>query len=114
MAWVLLANRLARWLSLVALVSALAAPAAHAQDASGVDSISAEYHDLLDLFYRPLDPHDLLQAGWTALSADATRHGAAAPGALPDLPADANGALDAFTSAYTTYVASLPASFSPS
>ena len=42
--------------------------------------------DLLELFYRPLEPSDLLQAGWTALSADAQRHGAAAPGPLPDLP----------------------------
>ena len=41
---------------------------ARAQDATGLDSISAEYHDMLDLFYRPLDPRDLLQAGWNALS----------------------------------------------
>ncbi|HEX8966387.1 MAG TPA: S41 family peptidase [Chloroflexota bacterium] len=100
------------WLSLLLLASTLA-PAVRAQDAVGLDTMRAEYHDLLDLFYRPLDPHDLLQAGWSALGSDASRAGAAPPGPLPDLPEDADAAFDLFAGAYTAYVASLPPSLSP-
>src|SRR5919199_2457586 len=95
----------------LALLASLLAPAARAQDVDGLDSVRAAYYDMLDLFYRPLDPHDLLQAGWSALGADAGRRGANAPGPLPDLPSDADGAFSTFAGAYTNYVASLPPSF---
>jgi len=98
--------------SLALLASALA-PAARAQDTPGLDSVQAAYHDLLDLFYRPLQPSDLLQAGWTALSSDAARHGIPGPGPAPELPNTADAALQAFAAAYTTYVASLPATYTP-
>ncbi|MBV9576999.1 MAG: PDZ domain-containing protein [Chloroflexi bacterium] len=106
---------LAACLSLVLLASAALSPATYAQDASatvGLDGIGAEYHDMLDLFYRPVDPHDLLQAGWSALAADASRRGAAQPDPLPDLPADPDDALSAFSTAYSAYLSStsLPAS----
>ncbi len=95
------------------LLAASVAPVTRAQDAPALDGVQAAYHDLLDLFYRPLDPRDLLQAGWTALGSDAIRRSASPPGALPDLPEDADAALITFSGAYATYVASLPATFSP-
>jgi carboxyl-terminal processing protease len=98
--------------SLILLASSFA-PIAHAQDVSGLDSVQAAYHNLLDLFYRPLDPRDLLRAGWTTLGTDAERRGAAAPGPLPDLPSDADAAFTVFSGAYSNYVASLPPNFTP-
>jgi len=97
---------LACCLSLILLTGSALAPAVYAQDATGLDAIGAEYHDMLDLFYRPIDPHDLLQAAWTALGSDASRRGAPAPAPLPDLPDDADGAFSTFSSAYSAYVAS--------
>src|SRR2546423_2907612 len=111
MAFVLVRNRFAFGLSALLLLASWLAPATRAQDATGLDSISAEYHVLLDLFYRPLNAQDLLQAGWMALTADATRRGVPPPAALPDLPSDADAAFGGFAGAYTTYVASLPPSF---
>src|SRR5436853_3398587 len=109
--------RLPRWLPRIvcslALLAALLAPAAHAQDVFGLDSVHAAYRDMLDLFYRPLDASGLLQAGWTTLGADALRRGAAAPGPLPDLPSDAEAAFNTFAGAYANYVASLPPSYTP-
>jgi carboxyl-terminal processing protease len=96
-------------LSLGLLVSSLAP--VHAQEAPGLDGLRAAYHDLLDLFYRPLDGRDLLQAGWTTLSFDAPRRGGSSPGPLPDLPSDADAAFAVFAAAYSSYVASLPATF---
>ncbi len=78
------------------------------QDPIGLAAISAEYHDLVDLFYRPVDPPTLLQAAWAALAADASRRGAPAPAALPPLPNDPDAALAAFAAAYTAYMASSP------
>ena len=76
----------------LALLASTFAPAARAQDVAGMDNVRAVYYDLLELFYRPVSPNDLLQAGWTALGADATRHSASAPDPLPDLPDDADAA----------------------
>jgi carboxyl-terminal processing protease len=98
--------------SLILLASTLA-PAAAAQDTTSLDGVQAAYHDLLDLFYKPLEPRDLLQAGWTSLATDATRRGASAPGSLPDLPSDADTAMAIFAGAYTNYVASLPPEYPP-
>lgn len=100
-------------LALLACSAAPAVPVAHAQEATGLDDVRATYKDLLELFYRPLDPRDLLQAGWTALAADADRRGISAPGALPDLAADPDTALETFSSAYSSYVASLPPAVTP-
>src|SRR5437763_12017125 len=98
--------------SLILLASAFT-PAVHAQDAGGLDGIQAAYHDLLDLFYRPLDPRDLLNAGWTSLGADAERRGGAKPAPLPDLPSDPDAAFATFSAAYSNYVAGLPSNFTP-
>ena len=98
--------------SLILLASSFT-PAAGAQDGSGLDGIQAAYHDLLDLFYRPLDPTELLRAGWSTLSTDADRRGASKPGPLADLPSDADAAFVVFSGAYSNYVASLPPSFTP-
>jgi len=97
----------------LALLAFTFAPAVGAQDATGLDDVRAAYHDLLDLFYRPIEPPDLLQAGWAALGADADQRGVSAPGPLPDLPADADTALETFAGAYASYVASLPPTFTP-
>src|SRR5207248_879357 len=94
-------------LCLVLLATSLA-PRAHAQDATGLDGVQAAYHDLLDLFYKPLDPRDLLQAGWATLGSDADRRGASAPGPLPNLPSDADAAFAIFSGIYANYVAGLP------
>jgi carboxyl-terminal processing protease len=102
---------LAAALSLVLLSAPNVAPAALAQSDPGLDAISAEYHDMLDLFYRPVAPNDLLQAGWTSLSADASRRGATPPPALPTLDSEPEAAYATFAAAYATYVAGLPASF---
>ena len=48
----------------LALLASTFAPAVHAQDVASRDDVRAAYHDLLDLFYRPVGPNDLLQAGW--------------------------------------------------
>jgi C-terminal peptidase prc len=97
----------------LALAASLLAPAARAQDSTGLDSVQAAYHDMLDLFYRPVDATTLLQAGWAALSADAVRRGGSAPGPLPDLPSDPEAAFSTFAAAYANYVASLPPSYTP-
>src|SRR5437879_535030 len=96
--------------SLSLLASSIAPATSHAQDASGIDGIHAAYSDLLDLFYRPLNPRDLLTAGWAALRTDAERRGVAAPEPLPVLPANADLAFDAFADAYANYLATLPPS----
>ena len=101
-------------LSLV-LLTVPSAPAAVAQTIDvGLDAISAEYHDMLDLFYRPVQPNDLLQGGWSSLTADANRRGAIPPPALPALDSDPDAAYATFSAAYESYVTSLPASFPPS
>jgi carboxyl-terminal processing protease len=98
-------------LSLV-LLAAPSAPAAVAQSNDvGLDAISAEYHDMLDLFYRPVQPNDLLQGGWSSLTADANRRGASAPPALPTLDGDPDAAYATFSAAYQSFVASLPSTF---
>jgi hypothetical protein len=97
----------------VLLASSLTpAPASRAQDATGLDDVQAAYRDLLELFYKPLDPADLLHAGWAALGSDAERHGASAPGPLPDLSNDSDAAFAIFADAYANYVAGLPPGFS--
>jgi hypothetical protein len=108
---------LSRLFLAVVLSLTLAAPAAlpaAAQDTTGLDAIRTTYRLLLELFYRPLEPRDLLHAGWTALGDDADRRGTAAPAPLPPLPAESDAAFDVFAAAYTRYLANLPAGQSPS
>jgi carboxyl-terminal processing protease len=88
----------------LALAAASLSPPVYSQEATGLEGVRAEYNDLLDLFYRPLEPHDLLQAGWTALRSDAERRSAVAPGPLPELPADRDAAFDVLADAYYAYV----------
>ncbi|MBV9174051.1 MAG: PDZ domain-containing protein [Chloroflexi bacterium] len=79
---------------------------AHAQD-SNLDGIRATYQDMLELFYRPLAPADLLSAGWNRLQAEATQRGAPSPGPLPDLSSDPDAAFQTFAQAYSAYVANV-------
>ena len=102
---------LATALSLAIVVAPAPAPAAIAQTDNSLDAISAEYHDMLDLFYRPVQPNDLLQGGWSSLTSDATRRGAAPPPALPPLDADADSAYATFSAAFQSYVGTLPDTF---
>ncbi|MGI9149760.1 MAG: S41 family peptidase [Chloroflexota bacterium] len=97
----------------LALSASILGAAVRAQDATGLDGVQAEYHDLLELFYRPLEPRDLLQAAWAGLSAEAERRGIAAPGPLPELPTEADAAFESFAAAYSSYVASAPQTFTP-
>lgn len=104
---------LAAAFSLLLLTAPTASFAQKADSDIGLDTISADYRDMLDLFYRPVDANTLLQGGWSALSADAGRRGVAPPQPLPTLDADADAAWATFAAAYSTYVAGLPSSFSP-
>lgn len=104
-----------RWLA--ALVAAIwlgaglpSQPVAHADAASDVATLHAAYTNLLDLFYRPLTPQELLQPGWAALQASASRRGGPAPHPLASLPDDPEAAFAAFAAAYTEYVANVPGS----
>jgi carboxyl-terminal processing protease len=104
---------LSAFFSLSLLAASLLAPAARAQEAAPLDGVHAAYSDLLDLFYRPVDPRDLLLAGWTALGSDVGRRGGTAPAPLPELPKDADAAFDIFSAAYSTYLEGLPADYTP-
>lgn len=99
-----------RGLLALAFVSAcLGLSPARAQD-TGLDAIHATYQDMLDLFYRPVTPADLLHAGWDRLGAAASQRGAPQPDPLPDLPPDADAAFQTFSTAWQGYVANLPPS----
>lgn len=87
------------------------APTAIAQTDNSLDAISAEYRDMLDLFYRPVQPNDLLQGAWSSLTSDATRRAAPPPPPLPPLDTDADSAYATFSAAFQSYVGSLPDSF---
>lgn len=81
---------------------------AHADAASDLVTLHAAYTNLLDLFYRPLTPQELLQPGWAALQASASRRGGPAPQPLAGLPDDPEAAFAVFSIAYTEYMATLP------
>ena len=94
-------------ISLALAACLLVAPAsASAQQDPGLETIRAVYQTMLDLFYRPLDPHTLLQTGWSALQSDASARGATLPPPLPDLPDDPDEAFGVFATAYAQYAAS--------
>src|SRR5690242_14544475 len=96
-----------RTLLVTALLLALTLVPAQAQS-NDLDGIQAAYQDMLQLFYRPLPPGDLLRAGWGRLQIEARQRGAADPPALPDLPDDPNAAFQAFAGPYQAYAPSLP------
>ena len=82
---------------------------AQASDQGGPTLIHAAYDDLMSLYYKPLQPSDVLNAGWSALLRAATRANLPAPPALPQLPTDQAGAFATFAAAYSSYLAGLPA-----
>src|SRR5690242_3044955 len=84
---------------LVAVAGLAPAYAQSAADVAAVEVVRAEYNDLLDQFYRPLTPGDLLQGGWTALADDMRQHSLPTPPPLGPLPADREAAFAAFSQA---------------
>jgi carboxyl-terminal processing protease len=113
-----------RWVPLLLLVVALfvvsapltsspAAAQAPAADPAGLDIVRAAYDDLLSLFYRPLDPVDLLTAGWSSLASDLARAGDPPPPALGSLADDRDAAFSGFAAAYAHLLASAPPGVTP-
>lgn len=81
--------------------------------AAGLEIVQSAYDDLLSLFYRPLDPRDLLNAGWTRLSTDLQRAGGSPPPALGPLPEGQQPAFAAFSTAYEGLLAEAPPGLTP-
>src|SRR5579875_1999419 len=83
----------------------------HAQASAGgqLDVVQDAYDNLMDLFYRPLDPATLLTAGWNGLTAQARAARLSPPPALGQLPDTRDDAFAAFSAAYNQYIAGLPA-----
>ncbi len=95
-------------LGLVALgLTAPAAPARAAPD-NALGLVQATYYDVLDLFFRPLDPDALLTSGWDALNRNLERSGLPPAPSLPDLPPDPDGAFASFAVVYVAYTDALP------
>ncbi|MFN8558576.1 MAG: S41 family peptidase [Dehalococcoidia bacterium] len=89
---------------------AVTAPApALAPVSAPVAVVRAGYGVLLDKFYRPLDPADLLTTGWESLRVSSTLRGLPVPPSLPDLPPDRAGALAVFEQTFEAYLTGLPA-----
>ena len=82
--------------------------AAQPDEASGLHVIRAAYDILLDQFYRPLSPGELLYVGWDALTDQANDNALPAPPSLAPLPEGRAEAFAAFSTVYTDYVRSLP------
>jgi carboxyl-terminal processing protease len=102
-------RRLAGSLLLIAALLCLgSASSLHAQDvpaAPYLGTVQAAYNDLLGLSYLHPDPKALLQAGWSAIP-EGLLPGAPQPPALPPLPADPQAAMQTFSAAYASYIAS--------
>ncbi|MGH3577589.1 MAG: PDZ domain-containing protein, partial [Mycobacterium sp.] len=75
--------------------------------ADGLALIQAEYRDLLNYFYKPLEPAALLQSGWQALQHSSAAKKTQVP-PLTALPADADAAFAAFATQYREFAATLP------
>src|SRR5579859_174525 len=75
--------------------------------AQGLAMLQAEYTDLLQFFYQPLDPDALLSAGWEALQRSSAARKTQVPPLTP-LPADADAAFAAFSAQYRRFAATLP------
>lgn len=91
------------------LVGPWSRPPAAAQPAAGPDlgSVRAVYDDLLDIFYRPLNPADLINAAWSRLGVIPRVSDQPAPPALGPVPDDREGAFAVLASAYRHYLATL-------
>jgi carboxyl-terminal processing protease len=99
-------------LLLVALVAAGSpARALRAQTPSDgqLGVVQAAYDNLMNLFYRPLDPVTLLTAAWTGLTTQAQSDGLPAPAALGQIPDTHDDAFSAFSTAFNAYLVGLPA-----
>jgi carboxyl-terminal processing protease len=75
---------------------------------SQVDVVKAAYDNLMDLYYKPLSPSVLLNAGWNGMSGSARSAGLTAPQALGTLSDSRDDAFNAFKSQFTNYLSSLP------
>lgn len=80
--------------------------------APSLAQIRAVYDDLLDLFYKPLEPTPLLAAGWSALAQHRPKGAPAVP-ALPALPAEREAAFATFAAPLQQYLRRLPAGMEP-
>jgi len=83
------------------------------QPASGqvpgqVDVVKAAYDNLMDLYYKPLTPSVLLNAGWQGLTRTAASAGLPTPQPLGTLPDSRDDAYSAFASKYNAYIGGLP------
>ena len=74
----------------------------------GADVVQATYDALFSLFYKPLDPASLLNAGWSGLGRVAGQQNLPAPASLPSLPSDQQAAFATFSASYLDYLQSLP------
>jgi carboxyl-terminal processing protease len=106
-------SRLVSVLMIVITTGALAlAPAGEmtrAQTNSGqIEVVQAAYDNLMDLFYRPIEPSALLNAAWRGLGRAASTAGLAPPPSLGTLPDGRQEAFAAFSDRYAAYLASLP------
>lgn len=81
-------------------------PVAVAQPAEtpGLAVIRATYDILLDQFYRPLEPAELLNAAWDGLTTAANQMNLRPPAPLPPLPPERGAAFDQFAVAYAAYL----------
>jgi carboxyl-terminal processing protease len=93
---------------LAAPATAPAAAQAQPADQGGPTLIHAAYDDLMSLYYKPLQPSDLLEAGWRALTRAATQSNFPSPKPLPPLSTDKDAAFATFSGAYAAYLQSLP------
>lgn len=81
--------------------------------ASGqVDVVKAAYDNLMDLYYKPLSPSVLLNAGWQGLTLSARSAGLPAPQPLGTLSDSRDDAFSSFSSKFKSYLAGLPSSAS--
>ena len=73
--------------------------------------VKAAYDNLMNLYYRPIEPPALLNAGWRGLGRAASAAGLPQPPGLGVIPSDRDQAFAAFSASYAAYLASLsPAS----
>lgn len=82
---------------------------AQTANGGGIDVVQAAYDALFSLFYKPLVPASLLNAGWSALARAGGQQNLPAPPPLPTLPTGQEAAFASFASAYDDYLRSLPA-----
>jgi carboxyl-terminal processing protease len=77
-----------------------------------VDVVKAAYDNLMDLYYKPLSPSVLLNAGWDGLTGSAKTSGLPAPQPLGTLSDSRDDAFNTFKSKFSSYLTSLPSNAS--